>query len=68
MTVGGVDTYYDYEDKQWKSRRLGGGPLRREPVCPTPKKASAEEAEPDPQDAHQQRPSRPRPTARRTSV
>ena len=26
MTVGGVDTYYDYEEKQWKSRKLGGGP------------------------------------------
>ncbi|MEU4193237.1 hypothetical protein AB0E69_15175 [Kribbella sp. NPDC026611] len=37
MTVGGVDTYYDYEDKQWKSRRLGGGPIRRGPVCPAPR-------------------------------
>lgn len=36
MTVGGVDTYYDYEEKQWKSRRLGGGPIRRGPVCPAP--------------------------------
>lgn len=36
MTVGGVDTYYDYEEKQWKSRRLGGGPIRRGPVCPPP--------------------------------
>jgi hypothetical protein len=36
MAVGGVDTYYDYDEKQWKSRRLGGGPIRREPVCPTP--------------------------------
>jgi hypothetical protein len=39
MTVGGVDTYYDYEDKQWKSRRLGGGPIRRGPVCPAPRTA-----------------------------
>lgn len=37
MTVGGVDTYYDYEEKQWKSRRLGGGPIRRGPVCPPPR-------------------------------
>ena len=43
MTVGGVDTYYDYDDKQWKSRRLGGGPIRRGPVCPVPK---AHEARP----------------------
>ena len=39
MTVGGVDTYYDYEEKQWKSRRLGGGPIRRGPVCPAPRTA-----------------------------
>lgn len=39
MTVGGVDTYYDYEDKQWKSRKLGGGPIRRGPVCPAPRPA-----------------------------
>jgi hypothetical protein len=37
MTVGGVDTYYDYDEKQWKIRRLGGGPLRRGPVCPAPR-------------------------------
>jgi hypothetical protein len=34
VAVGGVDTYYDYDDKQWKSLRLGGGPIRRGPVCP----------------------------------
>jgi hypothetical protein len=28
MTVGGVDTYYDYDERQWKYRRLGGGPVR----------------------------------------
>jgi hypothetical protein len=39
MTVGGIDTYYDYEDRQWKSRRLGGGPIRRGPVCPSPRQA-----------------------------
>ncbi|TDW70659.1 hypothetical protein [Kribbella pratensis] len=39
MTVGGVDTYYDYDEKQWKSRRLGGGPIRRGPVCPAPRTA-----------------------------
>jgi hypothetical protein len=42
MTVGGVDTYYDYDEQQWKSRKLGGGPVRRDPVCPTP------EDEPEP--------------------
>jgi hypothetical protein len=42
MTVGGVDTYYDYDEKQWKSRRLGGGPIRRGPVCPAPKSAVAD--------------------------
>jgi hypothetical protein len=39
VTVGGVDTYYDYEEKQWKSRRLGGGPIQRGPVCPSPRTA-----------------------------
>jgi hypothetical protein len=39
MTVGGVDTYYDYDEKQWKSRRLGGGPIDSGPVCPAPKGA-----------------------------
>jgi len=39
MTVGGVDTYYDYEEKQWKSRRLGGGPIHHGPVCPAPRTA-----------------------------
>jgi len=34
MTVGGVDTYYDYDERQWKFRRLGGGPVRRPPDCP----------------------------------
>ncbi|TCC51452.1 hypothetical protein E0H73_40725 [Kribbella pittospori] len=28
ITVGGVDTYYDYDEQQWKYRRLGGGPIR----------------------------------------
>ncbi|MFK4085219.1 hypothetical protein ACI2LF_13990 [Kribbella sp. NPDC020789] len=41
MTVGGVDTYYDYDEKQWKSRRLGGGPIKRGPVCPAPRRAAA---------------------------
>ncbi|MEV6285655.1 hypothetical protein [Kribbella sp. NPDC051770] len=36
MTVGGVDTYYDYDEQQWKHRKLGGGPVRRKPVCPLP--------------------------------
>jgi hypothetical protein len=37
VSVGGTDTYYDYDEKQWKSRRLGGGPIRRGPVCPAPR-------------------------------
>ena len=41
MVVGGVDTYYDYDEKRWKSRRLGGGPIRRGPVCPEPKATEA---------------------------
>ncbi|MFI7062492.1 hypothetical protein ACIBL3_16020 [Kribbella sp. NPDC050124] len=28
ITVGGVDTYYDYNEQCWKYRRLGGGPIR----------------------------------------
>lgn len=43
MAVGGVDTYYDYDEKQWKSRRLGGGPIRRGPVCPAPKTAATDQ-------------------------
>lgn len=43
MTVGGVDTYYDYDEKQWKSRKLGGGPIRRGPVCPAPRTGSTEQ-------------------------
>jgi hypothetical protein len=31
MTVGGVDTYYDYQQRRWMHRRLGGGPVRPEP-------------------------------------
>ncbi|MFC5264954.1 hypothetical protein EV644_105399 [Kribbella orskensis] len=45
MTVGGVDTYYDYEEKQWKSRRLGGGPIRRGPVCPAPRTTDHQQTE-----------------------
>jgi hypothetical protein len=36
MTVGGVDTYYDYDERQWKFRRLGGGPIHATDVCPGP--------------------------------
>ncbi|MEU8226292.1 hypothetical protein [Kribbella sp. NPDC048915] len=32
MTIGGVDTYYDYDEQQWKFRRLGGGPVRQRPA------------------------------------
>lgn len=45
MTVGGVDTYYDYDERQWKSRRLGGGPIRRGPICPSPRSADHYPAE-----------------------
>jgi hypothetical protein len=55
MAVGGVDTYYDYDEKQWKSRRLGGGPIRRGPVCPAPDPKSSQ---PDP-DGPRHRTSRP---------
>ncbi|WP_410791070.1 hypothetical protein [Kribbella sp. C-35] len=37
MSVGGVDTYYDYDERRWKFRRLGGGPVhpaRRSPDPP----------------------------------
>jgi hypothetical protein len=50
MTVGGVDTYYDYEEKQWKSRRLGGGPIRRGPVCPSPRSSDQSLADRRPRD------------------
>jgi hypothetical protein len=33
MTFGGVDTYYDYDEHQWKFRRLGGGPVRKHAVA-----------------------------------
>jgi beta-xylosidase len=42
MTFGGVDTYYDYNERQWRSRRLGGGPIRKEPACPRPTKPQSE--------------------------
>jgi hypothetical protein len=44
MTVGGVDTYFDYDERKWKSRRLGGPPIPTGPVCPVPRQGSAEEA------------------------
>jgi len=34
ITVGGVDTYYDYDECRWKYRRLGGGPVHLKPACP----------------------------------
>ena len=52
MTIGGVDTYYDYEEKQWKSRRLGGGPIRRGPVCPAPRTADHTLHETPPRERH----------------
>ncbi|HET6741992.1 MAG TPA: hypothetical protein VFH76_23775 [Kribbella sp.] len=41
MTIGGVDTYYDYDEHQWKFRRLGGGPVHPAVVCPAAPKAPA---------------------------
>jgi hypothetical protein len=43
MTVGGVDTYYDYDERQWKYRRLGGGPVRKTVVCPEPLSVDVDE-------------------------
>ena len=37
ITVGGIDTYYDYDERQWMYRRLGGGPVRPKQICPPPK-------------------------------
>ena len=45
MTVGGIDTYYDYDQRQWMFRRLGGGPVRQVPVCPVVRDAPEAEAE-----------------------
>ncbi|WP_327635354.1 hypothetical protein OHB24_35910 [Kribbella sp. NBC_00482] len=36
MSVGGVDTYYDYDERRWKFRRLGGGPVHPARVSPDP--------------------------------
>jgi hypothetical protein len=36
VTVGGVDTYYDYDEQCWKYRRLGGGPVHDQSACPLP--------------------------------
>lgn len=48
MTVGGVDTYYDYDERQWKFRRLGGGPVRQPPPCPLGRPLSAAETDGSP--------------------
>ncbi|WP_371402715.1 hypothetical protein OHA10_33100 [Kribbella sp. NBC_00662] len=40
MSVGGVDTYYDYDERRWKFRRLGGGPVHTARVCPSPPEAA----------------------------
>ncbi|MEU4195455.1 hypothetical protein AB0E69_26380 [Kribbella sp. NPDC026611] len=45
ITVGGVDTYYDYDEHQWKFRRLGGGPIHAEPA--ELKQESARESVPE---------------------
>lgn len=45
MAINEVDRYYDYDERQWKSRRLGGGPIRRGPVCPTVRSAATRPAD-----------------------
>jgi hypothetical protein len=40
MSVGGVDTYYDYDERRWKFRRLGGGPVHTARICPSPPEAA----------------------------
>lgn len=45
MAVGGVDTYYDYDERQWKYRRLGGGPVHKPVVCPEPADKQTEPAQ-----------------------
>ena len=57
MTVGGVDTYYDYEEKQWKSRKLGGGPIHHGPVCPAPRTPDHAVHETTTSTTHERRPS-----------
>ncbi len=47
MTVGGVDTYYDYDEQQWKHRKLGGGPVRRPRVVPAAQPDEPEADQPD---------------------
>lgn len=47
MAVGGVDTYYDYDERQWKFRRLGGGPVHQVVVHPAPEQPpSSDDREP----------------------
>jgi hypothetical protein len=38
IIVGGTDTYYDYDEGQWKYRRLGGGPVHTKASCPPAEK------------------------------
>jgi hypothetical protein len=42
VTVGGIDTYYDYDEQLWKYRRLGGGPIHDEAADPVPAARTAE--------------------------
>jgi hypothetical protein len=44
VTVGGIDTYYDYDEQCWKYRRLGGGPVHDKPTCPIPAETEAHDA------------------------
>ncbi|GAB2609426.1 hypothetical protein [Kribbella endophytica] len=46
MTVGGVDTYYDYKEQRWMHRRLGGGPVRPESPAPDQREDGASGKEP----------------------
>jgi hypothetical protein len=43
MAIGGVDTYYDYDERQWKYRRLGGGPVHKTVGRPEPLPANVDD-------------------------
>jgi hypothetical protein len=43
MAIGGVDTYYDYDERQWKYRRLGGGPVHKTVARPEPLPADVDD-------------------------
>jgi hypothetical protein len=44
IIVGGVDTYYDYDERRWKFRRLGGGPIHEQTLEQPPRRPPEEDA------------------------